>query len=105
MVRAATRSQRVLVPTASPGHPVDPTLSPTFALTPGLPNENPGCCIIEGTLRQPENVTVVRPALPLDGNPGGWPDYLVENAGEAVERTRVGGGNAPWTQQPGDWQR
>jgi hypothetical protein len=54
-------------------------------------------------LRRPEDVTEVRPALPLDGNPGGWPEYVIENSEEAVDVTRVGGVNEPWTQPPGRW--
>lgn len=64
----------------------------------------PGRFIIEGTLRHPGNVTEVRPAQPLDGNPGGWPEYVIDNSYEAVEVSRVGGVNEPWTQQPGDWE-
>jgi len=83
--------------------PVDPALSPNYRSEAGLPNENPGRFFIEGTLRRPENVTEVRPALPLDGNPGGWPEYVIENSKEAVDVTRIGGVNEPWTHQPGEW--
>ena len=83
--------------------PVDPTLSPNYRRDAGLPNENPGRFFIEGMLRRPEDVTEVRPALPLDGNPGGWPEYVIENSEEAVDVTRVGGVNEPWTQPPGRW--
>ncbi|MGH2749007.1 MAG: hypothetical protein ACRDKB_13955, partial [Actinomycetota bacterium] len=84
--------------------PVDPQLSPNFRIDAGLPNENPGRFMSEGILRNPENVTDVRPALPLDGNPGGWPEYLIRDADNAVELTSVRGVNEPWTHGPGDWR-
>lgn len=83
--------------------PVHPAESPNFRVDAGLPNENPGRFISEGILRKPENVDEVRPALPLDGHPGGWPEYIIENADEAVDSVHVGGVNEPWTHQPGDW--
>jgi hypothetical protein len=83
--------------------PVNPADSPNFRVDAGLPNQNPGRFISEGVLRNPENVVEVRPALPLDGNPGGWPEYIIEDADEAVDLVRVGGVNEPWTHQPGDW--
>ncbi|MFT4262157.1 MAG: hypothetical protein QM572_02135 [Nocardioides sp.] len=83
--------------------PVDPRHSSDFRWDAGLPDENPGRFFVEGILRRPSHVTEVRPALPLDGNPGGWPEYLIRDAGDAVEIRSVGGVNQPWSRSPGDW--
>ncbi len=82
---------------------VDPRGSSDFRWDAGLPDENPGRFVVEGILRKPGHVDDVRPALPLDGNPGGWPEYLIRDAWEAVEVRGVHGVNEPWTRQPGDW--
>ncbi|WP_051274682.1 hypothetical protein [Cellulomonas sp. URHD0024] len=83
--------------------PTDPRTSTDFRWEAGLPDENPGRFLIEGILRRPSHVDDVRPALPLDGNPGGWPEYLIRDAEHAVEPRFVGGVNEAWTRQPGDW--
>lgn len=83
--------------------PVDPRLSDNFRVDAGLPNENPGRFVVEGRLTDPSAVREARPALPLDGNPGGWPEYLVTNSEDAVDVTGIGGVNEPWTRGPGDW--
>jgi hypothetical protein len=83
--------------------PRNPAESGDFRWDAGLPDENPGRFIVEGTLRNPESVYEVRPALELDGNPGGWPEYLIRDADQAVEVRGVSGVNEPWTRQPGDW--
>jgi len=77
--------------------PTDPSLSPNFRVSAGLPDENPGRFLIEGILRNPDHVTEVRSALPLDGHPGGWPEYLIRDAQDAVEVVTVRGVNEPWT--------
>lgn len=64
---------------------------------------NPGRFLSEGTLRRPDNVAEVREALPLDGNAGGWPEYLIDDAEDAVELTNVSGINEAWTRRPGEW--
>lgn len=35
--------------------------------------------------------------------PGGWPEYLITNAGDAVDVTGVSGVNEVWTTGPGQW--
>ncbi|HEX5496051.1 MAG TPA: hypothetical protein VFX70_15895 [Mycobacteriales bacterium] len=83
--------------------PVDPTTSADFRWDAGLPDENPGRFYVQGVLRDPSAVSEVRPALPLDGNPGGWPEYVIHGADNSVEYVNVGGVNEPWTHGPGDW--
>lgn len=95
--------QRGSMPGGQSWTPVDPRGSADFRWDAGLPDENPARFLIEGILRRPSHVTEVRPALPLDGNPGGWPEYLIENPLDAIEIRDVSGVNAPWTRQPGDW--
>lgn len=95
--------QRGSLPGGASWTPVDPRGSADFRWDAGLPDENPGRFLIEGILRDPGSVTDVRPALPLDGNPGGWPEYLIDSPLDAIEITDVSGVNAPWTHGPGDW--
>ncbi len=83
--------------------PRNPLESGDFRRDAGLPDENPGRFFVEGILRNPSHVDDVRPALPLDGQPGGWPEYIIKNAEDAVEVRDVGGVNETWTHQPGDW--
>ncbi len=83
--------------------PRDPTASPDFRSDAGLPDENPGRFIIEGRLTDPSAVHTKRDALELDGNPGGWAEYLIGDADKAVEVVGVGGVNEPWTHGPGEW--
>ncbi|NHC12936.1 hypothetical protein [Motilibacter deserti] len=95
--------QRGSLPSGMSWTPKDPSLSSGFRVDAGLPDENPGRFLIEGRLVDPGAVTEVRPALPLDGNPGGWPEYHIEGAGDAVDTVRIEGVNEPWTRRPGDW--
>lgn len=95
--------QRGSLPGGASWTPLDPTGSADFRWDAGLPDENPGRFLIEGILRRPSHVTEVRPAVPLDGNPGGWPEYLIDDALDAVEIRDISGVNAPWTRRPGDW--
>lgn len=81
--------------------PVDPESVPDFRWSAGLPYENPGRFLIRGELVKPQNVAEVRRALELDGNPGGLPEYLIDDAADAVETKEVRGINEPWTQGPG----
>jgi hypothetical protein len=83
--------------------PRNPLESDDFRRDAGLPDENPGRFLVEGILRNPSHVDDIRPALPLDGQPGGWPEYLIKNADDAVEVRNVGGVNETWTHRPGDW--
>ncbi|TGN33249.1 hypothetical protein [Aeromicrobium chenweiae] len=83
--------------------PKDPSVSPDFRWDAGLPDENPGRFVMEGILRKPGHVDEVRPALPLDGNPGGWPEYLIRDAHEAVEIRSVSGLNGDFTYGPRGW--
>lgn len=83
--------------------PVDPRHSSDFRWDAGLPDENPARFVIEGILRRPSHVTETRPALPLDGNPGGWPEYLIDDPLGAIEIRDVSGVNLPFTHGPGDW--
>ena len=83
--------------------PRNPLESGDFRRDAGLPDENPGRFYVEGILRNPSHVYDVRPALPLDGQPGGWPEYLIRDADQAVEVRDVGGVNETWTHRPGDW--
>lgn len=83
--------------------PQNPAESADFRWDAGLPDENPGRFVVEGVLRRPSYVTDVRPALPLDGNPGGWPEYLIRDAADAVDVRSVSGLNEPWTTAPGGW--
>jgi hypothetical protein len=56
---------------------------------------NSGQFVIEGTLINPSAVVVTRSALPLDGHPGGIPEYIIPNAIEsgAVRADGVSGVN------------
>jgi hypothetical protein len=83
--------------------PADPTASPDFRAGAGLPDQNPGRFYTRGILVKPGNVYDVRPALPLDGQPGGWPEYLIRDPQSAIEPTHVGGVNEPWSHLPGEW--
>lgn len=82
---------------------LDPRTSRDFRVEAGLPDENPSRFYVEGVLRDPRAVSEVRPALPLDGNPGGWPEYLIREADRHVDVVRVGGVNETWTTRPGAW--
>lgn len=96
--------QRGSLPGGQSWTPVDPSGSADFRWDAGLPDENPARFLIEGILRRPSHVFEVRDAVPLDGNPGGWPEYLIEDALEAIEIRDVSGVNESWTRQPGDWR-
>ncbi len=68
---------------------------PNFRDAAGLPNGNTGRFVIEGTLQDPSKVIKTRPALPLDGNRGGLPEYIIpdglKNGGIKIDK--VGGVN------------
>ncbi len=90
--------------------PLDPHLATDFRAEAGLPDENPASFFVEATLVDPAAVDEIRLALPLDGNPGGWPEYIIKGAdvtggSGSVLPTAVGGVNEPWTTPPGGWRR
>ncbi len=91
------------LPLGAPWTPKDPRLSTDFRVDAGLPDENPGRFLVEGVLNDPDEVSVIRPALPLDGNPGGWPEFLIDDAAKAVDVVGVSGVNEPWTRAPGSF--
>jgi hypothetical protein len=90
-------------PTGASWTPSNPRTVGDFRVEAGLPDENPARYVVDGTLIDVSAVREVRLALPLDGNPGGLPEYLIHDAGDAVSITSVGGVNEPWTMQPGQF--
>ena len=72
--------------------PVDPSTVKNFRSSAGLPDSNTGRFVVEGTIRDTSGITV-RKALPLDGNPGGLPEYVIPNANTKVIIDRVSGAN------------
>lgn len=56
------------------------------------PDGNPGRFLSEGVLRDTEGIRV-REALPLDGQPGGWPELLVPEPERQIELVRMHGMN------------
>jgi len=94
--------------------PTDWTLADDFRWEAGLPDENPMRFAETGDLVDPFRVDEIRLALPLDGNPGGWPEYMIpavetspgnwSDALDAVDLTDVQGVNIPGvTTPPGGW--
>jgi hypothetical protein len=88
--------------------PADPRSSSNLRVEAGLPDENPASFFVEGAIVDPREVPQIRLALPLDGNPGGWPEYLISNTnivegGGSVAPTAIGGVNESWTTGPGGW--
>jgi hypothetical protein len=72
-----------------------------FRIEAGLPHENPARFFVDGNLTDVSAVHEIRLALPLDGNPGGLPEYIVHGADDAVDVTNIGGVNESWTTPPG----
>jgi len=66
----------------------------------GLPDENAARFLTEGALLDSRAVSEIRLAVPLDGNPGGLPEYVISHSRESVSVTEVGGLNEPWTKPP-----
>ena len=81
--------------------PVNPSYVPDFRGAAGLPSggvsgaNNTGRFVIEGTIQDAGAVVKVRPALPLDGNAGGLPEYIIPNGAQsgAIRVDRVSGVN------------
>jgi hypothetical protein len=84
--------------------PVNPGEVANFRDLAGLPSgaasgaTNTGQFVITGTLEDPSAVVLSRPALPLDGNVGGLPEYIIPNGigSGAIRVTGVGGVNPPF---------
>jgi len=64
--------------------PVDPGTVSDFRNAAGLPNGNNGTWTSVGTLTDTAGVSS-RSALPLDGNQGGLPEYLIPNPQTQIE--------------------
>src|SRR6185437_10896478 len=64
--------------------PVDPGTVSDFRNAAGLPNRNNGTWTSVGTLTDTAGVSS-RSALPLDGNQGGLPEYLIPNPQTQIE--------------------
>ncbi|MEA3305882.1 MAG: hypothetical protein U9R52_03620 [Candidatus Omnitrophota bacterium] len=81
--------------------PVNPANVKNYRDAAGLPSggasgvNNSGRFVIEGTLKDPSKVVKTRSALPLDGQKGGIPEYIIPNALDngAVKVNRVSGVN------------
>lgn len=75
--------------------PVNPASVPNYRDAAGLPTGNTGRFVIEGTIQDPSKVIKVRPALPLDGNKGGLPEYIIPNGlnNGGIKINKVGGAN------------
>lgn len=89
------------LPTGASWSPVNPGSVSNYRDAAGLPSGgqsgalNSGRFVIEGTLNDPSQVVRVRNAVPLDGNVGGVPEYIIPNAlgSGAVTVNRVSGVN------------
>ena len=64
--------------------PMDPNSVANFRDAAGLPDVNTGTQMTTGTLTDTTGVTA-RPALPLDGNQDGAPEYLVPNPQQQIQ--------------------
>ena len=66
--------------------PLDPRLAPdAYRTLDGLPDGNAGTFLTVGKIRNASNITVT-PGVELDGNIGGWPEYVVPNAAGQIQR-------------------
>jgi hypothetical protein len=56
---------------------------------------NTGQFVLEGILISPSQVIIIRPALPLDGHPGGILEYVIPNwnGTDAIRINRASGAN------------
>jgi RHS repeat-associated protein len=70
----------------------DPRTIKNYRKTSGLPNQNSGRFVTEGTLTDTKDVTR-RNALPLHGNKGGLDELVIPNSSKQVKVTRVSGAN------------
>lgn len=79
-------------PYGSSWTPIDPSTVDDFRGTAGLPSVNSGQYVIEGSVKK-SDISVIRPALELDGNKGGLVEYIIENAYEKIDIKNVSGAN------------
>ncbi|MEM7765840.1 MAG: RHS repeat-associated core domain-containing protein, partial [Pseudomonadota bacterium] len=70
----------------------DPKTVDNYRDASGLPNQNSGRFVSEGTLRNTDGVTR-REALPLDGNRGGLDEVIIPDPQNQVDLSRVSGVN------------
>lgn len=75
--------------------PVNLGSADNYRATAGLPDYNLGRFGSEGYVNDTTGTTT-RPALELDGNPGGVVEYVIPNAESTVTLTRVSGVNPPY---------
>ncbi|MFW8744966.1 hypothetical protein, partial [Mesorhizobium japonicum] len=80
----------------SPRHPMT---SPDFRFDAGLPDENGGRFLIQGTV-DVKDILEFRPALEIAPGSGGAPEVIIPNAERVVNVTSVQGVNVSWTLQP-----
>ena len=73
--------------------PVDPRLIDDYRAAAGLPDINTGRFLIEARLRDIPEGFRTRQALPLDGQPGGLPEYLIPDAERHLDPVEVQGLN------------
>ena len=73
---------------------VDPLTVPNYRDIAGLPRQNTGRFLSEGTLRSMEGV-IIREALPLHGTIGGLPEVVVPNPVQQIQLLNVMGLNPP----------
>lgn len=72
---------------------VDPrTVSQNYRDLAGLPNQNTGRFISEGRLNNNQGI-IAKPADPLHGNAGGWPEIIVPNPEQQIILQNVQGLN------------
>jgi uncharacterized protein YukE len=71
----------------------DPSTMDDMRAELGLPPQNPARFVTVGVLRDPDAVTTVRNALQVGANPGGAPEYLIDNPESAIQVTGVYGLN------------
>ena len=72
--------------------PVDPRTVPNYRDAAGLPPENAGRFLSEGTLTDPSGVTV-KPAARIGNNAGGLPEFDIPNSSSQVQVNNVVGLN------------
>jgi hypothetical protein len=73
--------------------PVDPASMTNPRAELGLPDYNKGRFVIHGELEDPTAIKEIRPALAMDGNPGGGPEYVIEDPAHAIKVLEVKGVN------------
>lgn len=74
---------------------VDPRTVGNYRNAAGLPSQNSGRFLSEGSLRNTQGVTT-RGALPLNGNAGGLREVIVPNPASQIQLRNVQGLNPPF---------